>query len=258
MSALLDLPDRVSQLEQQLAQLQEQLAGQDLDTLQPNYLTVNADGTVGADFTGKINAQGLILPTASSPPATAQSRVQWNRQSDNSMVAWIDGLSFDSDLVVELDLVAQPPAGAFDSQVEMFANDAAGNEQVVLQLLQQGSGGGNSGLFAQAFGQAVTLIDDLGRSSFLQLGQGSATLRLLYGRVNTSALAIGETTVQIALPGPWQHNHFVFIGTATPASSAAAGNYVQGSGTIDLAHGGIQLVSASSQVWRCEFISLGN
>ena len=47
------------------------------DQIAPNYLTIGTDGEVGADFTGLINALGLIIPAADSTPPALDQSVRW-------------------------------------------------------------------------------------------------------------------------------------------------------------------------------------
>lgn len=49
----------------------------------PNYLTTAADGSVGAEFTGKIVARGIELPDG----LTDISQVKWVRETDGAYVA---------------------------------------------------------------------------------------------------------------------------------------------------------------------------
>lgn len=52
-----------------------------MPTGQPNYLTVNPDGTTGANFAGHISAQGLDLPAAIQDTPQPVNVVQWLRQN---------------------------------------------------------------------------------------------------------------------------------------------------------------------------------
>lgn len=57
------------------------------DNSYPNVLTINADGTVSADFSGHVHAAGVDLDAGSSltPPDT--DRVRWLRTADGAAVA---------------------------------------------------------------------------------------------------------------------------------------------------------------------------
>jgi len=57
------------------------------DTLQPNVLTVNPDGTIGANLTGHLKAQGVDLPGGTTNSPTSDERVRWLAQSNGSVLA---------------------------------------------------------------------------------------------------------------------------------------------------------------------------
>ena len=63
---------------------------------QPNYLTINPDGTVSADFSGIIHAQGLILQTATdqSAPET-ESEIQWINPAGDTVLQKYGGATND-------------------------------------------------------------------------------------------------------------------------------------------------------------------
>lgn len=238
-----------AQLQQQVADLQQQLAGQQLDTLQPNYLTVNPDGTISADFTGKINALGLTLPGDGALTGDAPDNlIQWIRSSDSATVANLYGA---------IDLPGTPEAGQTYARIEAGAPDNL-SEWAILQLYGNHPPPftGQNRINCEVGGQEVTLIDDTGASSFLQL-LTTGTVKLQFGTGLSANIAAGEATITVALPRAWT-NHLLFIGTASPASNVSAGNYTQGSGISDAGHGGIQIVTNVAQQWRYQWLSLGN
>ena len=75
------LEQRVSALEQKVA-----LQGGS-EPLSPNYLTVTPAGLVSANFTGIVNALGLVLPASAVASPPPDSQIQWQRTSDGSLVA---------------------------------------------------------------------------------------------------------------------------------------------------------------------------
>ena len=63
---------------------------------QPNYLTVNPNGTVSADFSGIIHAQGLILQTATDQSAPeSESEIQWINPLGDTVLQKYGGTSGD-------------------------------------------------------------------------------------------------------------------------------------------------------------------
>jgi hypothetical protein len=81
-----ELQARVAELEELVGELQDQVAAIP-DSLSPNYLTQDAQGRVGADFSGKLHAEGIVFdePASSSPPDS--STVQWVRTADGTLAA---------------------------------------------------------------------------------------------------------------------------------------------------------------------------
>src|SRR5947209_231784 len=98
----------------------------------PNYLVVNPDGTIGANFTGHVHAQGLDLDagTSSTPPDT--DRVRWVRTSDGAAVAYLAGYSTAGQEVVGVGARAAVQADL--SRVSLHAEDDTGAFQALLQL----------------------------------------------------------------------------------------------------------------------------
>ena len=73
------LEDLAAQLGISTTQLRDNLLSnqQVNEALIPSYLTVNAQGQVGANFTGQINAQGLIIPEATKSTYSFLDSVTW-------------------------------------------------------------------------------------------------------------------------------------------------------------------------------------
>jgi hypothetical protein len=202
----LSLEGRVTALEQAIANLQGS------EALNPNYLTVTPQGLVGADFTGVINAQGLVLPAATSITPAPVSEVAWKRASDGGLIATLFAYSI---------------AGA--SQLDITA-DLASDSVANLELGTQSVDGQSSIELAQSAGtmlaqvtagaKIATLLDNSGNSSFLKLateadvavsyGQtsenwnnsspSSPTFTITHGlgRAPTAVLAVSTTGVGIA------------------------------------------------------------
>lgn len=87
------------------------------ETLQPNYLTINpANGQVGANFSGVVNASGLFLPEGTQATGfyAAPSAVQWNDPGAN-VQEFIQGHTFNGNHI--LDLIAGTPVEWSNSQV---------------------------------------------------------------------------------------------------------------------------------------------
>lgn len=143
MSAAPTLQDRVTALEQALGKLAA-------DSLQPNVLTVNADGTIGADFTGTVFAEGLSLG-ATDGGANATNMIQWVEPDGTTVaavyqdIAAVPGVSYIRRLVLKA--IQDAAAGDTAAEVIAYAEDSLGDQQNAL------------------------ILDSAGRSSFPIMGQ---------------------------------------------------------------------------------------
>lgn len=137
------LEGRVAALEKRVAALLGQVGGG--EELTANYLTVDAAGNVGANFSGVIAANGLFLPTAQG--ATQPSNeIQWHR-TDGSQSGLL--VSFDQAGTTELDLVANCTAAESAARIVAITEKAGAGTGSKLIL----DGAGNSG-FPQLQGSA--------------------------------------------------------------------------------------------------------
>lgn len=177
------LAGRLARLEQQVASLLGQVGGG--EQLSPNYLTVNAQGQVGASFTGQVTAQGINIEAAAIP--TQLNQVRWLRQSNGAVLAFIQGSDEQSNFGAGSALVfnARDP-------------DAPGNPVVDLALfggLPAGAGNNSIELNVDSL-NTMTLLDDLGRSNWLQLDTNPSTpVELVIDANNNSLYVINSFVV---------------------------------------------------------------
>jgi hypothetical protein len=146
--AMNSLQQQISQLQAQVAQLK---GAASIEAGQPNYLTINpATGAIGANFTGLINALGLILPAALPPlTQTPSNTIEWQRPSDGTPVADIYAFRANADT---------------NSFLEITADTIAGDANPSAIIVSSGP-------------QSKRLIGSDGTSSFMQIGpvQGTST-----------------------------------------------------------------------------------
>lgn len=183
-ATLQDLEARIAALE---AQRQP-------DQLQANYLVVNADGTIGAVFPG-----GLQLNQGQSATPPPEEAIIWRAPGG------------------QLDPVGNPPgeigsatlqnkdelwvqAAAADG-IEAIASLIAVNFQGAGQIVQLACnaaaqyGSSTSNITAQTETQNVTIIDDAGQSSFLQLSPAMVNPRqLAFSCGSTGGVGAGGAT----------------------------------------------------------------
>lgn len=256
---LKDLQDRVTALERQLGDTPG------TDNLQPNVLTVNPDGTIGASFTGSVYAKGFDMDPLSSNPATGQPSspphaVQWRvggpsgalvadiyAGADAGSPGHLQRRSYSVWDVIDLDtLPGQSVAGLSLNNTPWLAT----KRSALLNILNDDN----------ATRASYTLIDSSNNSSFLQL-LTNANLKLQFGAgVTLDSGATGSPAGNsIALPTPWPNNHFLFMASVTGDGAQWPTYY--GGGVVDLAHGQIILSTAAAAFgsnFDYQWISLGN
>lgn len=187
------LQAQILQLEQRLTDLESQLQGS--EQIAPNYLTVDADGTVGASFSGYIQAQGLAmleqLASGGLQPPSVPSQVQWTRAGAGFVPAWIGAQH-----------VGPPPGG---TDIDYLVSQVSSNTWArnLLQAVQNSSGqtallqvqatSTAQQVFAGAGAQSPTIIDQAGNSNFLQLLSSRALYLDGPFYANVPALASGST-----------------------------------------------------------------
>lgn len=146
--------DRLDQLQAQVEELQQQLAAATADSLAPNYLTLDAEGHVSADFSGHISATGVDLPEAGSGNMDQIAAIDWLDASAiarSFIQAYAGGVPF----FHGLRLACQPDANDYayiDARVE--PNSSSSNIGV--------SAGASNGK-----GAVATILDCDGDSSFV-------------------------------------------------------------------------------------------
>ncbi len=119
------------------------------DTLQPNVLAVNPDGSIGANLTAHLMAQGVDLQAGTTNTPPADDRVRWISQQDGSVVA--DITAYDDGTTSQVTLALHPPA--LPGAIVGFGGGYQGGLAV--------------GTVAAGF-ESRTLLDSSGASDFLQ------------------------------------------------------------------------------------------
>lgn len=109
------------------------------DSVSPAYLTLDAAGNVGADFTGHVKATGLDLEagTTASPPN--DRKVRWLRTSDGAVIANLAAFNLGGGS--SLNLSAQGP-GTDVGSTQIEGTRAANTSDFARVLAQAGFNGG--------------------------------------------------------------------------------------------------------------------
>jgi hypothetical protein len=174
-------------LEQRVAALENAIAGlQGSEALSPNYLTLDAEGNVGANFSGVIEADGVTLPASNTVALAAQNEVAWQRTSDGALIADVGGYAGPSgDVRLILNAVN---AANNQSEISLNATSDGGTLEANLTVAVVGTPQVFAGLNDGSF---VEIIGEGGVSSFLQLAGASRELAIDSG---ASSLAYAAST----------------------------------------------------------------
>lgn len=151
----------IASLVRRVAALEARASGG--ETRSPNYLTITPGGLVGANFTGLINALGLVIPEAPSNPQVNKNSIIWT-DATNTVREWIQG----SD-------------GLTEHTLELSSQSDANDYGRVRCISFVSGGAGSAGVVAEAgdtvSGTLVNVIISNGGSDFVQSNnkQASAT-----------------------------------------------------------------------------------
>lgn len=183
------------------------------DTGYPNYLTVGADGTVGAVFPG-----GVTIPAGTNLTPPDERKIRWLRDTDGALVAQIIGWT--AGTAAEQQHSAVAPGGVSRAQLTLDVDDSAAvGSQAIAQAVAVG---------ANSVAHRATIIDDTDRSSFARLGAGVSQRLFSLGAV-TTALAAGWNTVDVPMD---------------LLSPPAAGSFVWDGGVLGVAPAGANTITS--------------
>lgn len=126
----------------------------------PTYLTQNPDGTVSADFSGHVFAQGLDLVALNLPATGIENRIAWHKDTKTgavvaSVLAYVDTANGATGLV---NAAASPATQANTAGMTYTADDTATQSSVR----------------AVAGSASRLAVDGLGQSNYAQIGSGNA------------------------------------------------------------------------------------
>lgn len=182
----------------------------------PNYLTVDADGNVGANFSGRLTAAGIDFNAHPAPEIgllDSDEIVQWVRESNGAQVARIGAYEGDG-FPAETDILQIRGMGG----VEINAN-----EEARLQIYQD-PGSAISAHVASAGNFDRIILSSNGSSGFLKLAN-TQNLAMAIG-TRTVAVAAGWGTYQVALSAALVTASMAFY-SIRPTSGASIGGSEQ-------------------------------
>jgi hypothetical protein len=134
-----------------LERLEQQALG--ADTMQPNVLTINPDGTIGINLSGHLVASGVDLPAGTNNTPPSQDRVRWLR-SDGRVVGDLTSFEVNNGAQIFDELLLQAYALAGTPVITL----TAGNASLVIGDPSEESVGS----------EVAVILNSSGASSFIQ------------------------------------------------------------------------------------------
>lgn len=176
MTTIPELEQLVNQLQAQVDELQ----ASQVDTLSPNYLVVNADGTVTANFSGFVDALGLQLPTALTTPDV---------EHHVDVIRWVDPNTNKPTGGAYSQYSAGNPNTRFFSQAEASTDTSIAyletfDDQAAARAFlyaSQSNRGAAASIGAVIGSHSTTILNQDGGSSFLQIAGGPAVQTIVAG-----------------------------------------------------------------------------
>jgi hypothetical protein len=185
-----DLQTQIDQLARRVAELERQPAVD--ESIQPSYLTISPDGTVGANFTGLVHAQGLNLDAGTSSTPPAQDKIRWLRVTDGAVIAEIAAYDLSdiqpdpphADASIILRAQALDPQSKVSSNVEVI--NSTGGLIAALGVTDQTASGQTRAAQAIVYTnagtrQVATILDNNGDSSFINVAGPIAKTAIDFG-----------------------------------------------------------------------------
>ena len=172
---------------------------------QPNYLTVNPNGTVSADFSGTIQAIGVILPTSEGGAALGQSSVIWQEpqlpyQSASifSQFQGTPGSNELSEFYITSD--GQPSAAIYVGASSTDINVSPPTNNGAQLQVSAGTSGSALAAVTQSGKYARTILDGNNNSDFALTGTGAAaSVTQSSGVSTTSSIPTPVTSIDITV-----------------------------------------------------------
>ncbi|HWW67309.1 MAG TPA: hypothetical protein VNY83_04945 [Solirubrobacterales bacterium] len=143
------------------------------DSMQITVLTVDPEGHVGADFTGLVNAQGLIMPEGGETPEF-ENYVEWVDPQGNAEEALV---GYHPPETSALFLLVNRLFKRLRGLLGLYAYGSKGEEAKV----ELRAGGGSEEITVGTSSSVLTLIDSTERSSWLKLAGALGDVRINMG-----------------------------------------------------------------------------
>lgn len=163
------------------------------DNINPSYITVNPDGTISANFSGVVMAQGVTLPEYSPGPAFSNpNAISWTPGGSLAPPGtfpneWIEGQDYGAGRHV-LWVASEPD---FNDYAILLADSTAnGNSGQSVLWVSLASGGGSIQL---------RILDDSGKSDFMRVANNLGDLQSRITSISNLGIKFGIGSIVTAL-----------------------------------------------------------
>lgn len=190
----------------------------------PNYLTTDANGNVGADFTGRITAQGLDLLASTNTVLPDDRTVRFERESDGTAIAHI-GAYEGSGAAADSDMLALRGNGGLDIR------GGSASDYARLQIYQDPASA-IAALVASTVSHSRLILSQTGASDFLRLGT-AGNKRILAAHMAADGTVLEGDGITCSHLGTGQYT--VFFSTAFAARPVVTLTAYRGTSGIGIA-----------------------
>lgn len=251
MSLLTDyaqVPEQVAALQARVEELEAR--ARPGDQLQPNYLTVDQTGKIGAAFTGHLAAAGVDLKASDQFNDGPDRKVRW-LDANGGLVAEIG--AYETPSYKNPLLVLYAARNAASGEPGEARLNAEGTSYAELQVRASDATAGYGRVVAIVGGQQRVILDDRGYSDFTpppnytQIQAGVVSGYYSPGTGYSAYVNLGRA---------WS-THLAFVGAMEAKSGWPAGTQVRGSGILDNSTGFILFDNSQAQNIQFSFISIG-
>ncbi len=206
------IPDQVAELTRRVDELEQR--ARPGDTLQPNYLTVDPTGKIGAAFTGHLAAAGVDLEASDQFNDGPDRKIRW-LDAKGGLVASIG--AYETSSYEDPLLVLYGARNATSGQTGEVRVNTEGTSGAELLVRASDATGGYGQVSAIVAGQQRTILDDRGLSDFAVKSDIPPPYKppfnytQIYAGQVTQYFGTGSQFTENLNFTPWPNAHLAFI-----------------------------------------------
>ena len=208
----------------------------------PNYLVLERDGRVSADFSGIIRALGVTFPTATGGVQVPENRVAWKNPTtgfEDQQIIAVTNPTFTGGI-----LRTNRPNGRWGAGLQILVSEST--PQAAVQTFHMENG----------LSRLTTIQDVNGYSDYLQWALGTNPYKVDFGTRSIN-VAAGPNTYPFSLNVTFQRTHILCIAVPISAQNFAGIANYYGSIPTSLNGAAIVMNSTIAQTITVGYISIG-